>query len=153
MFFEKLNTFSLVWGRPFFSLFFAQVWSNPFYSTSIYSLNMNTLFFLLITLLLSSEMLVAFKASPTTALFSKRFLSSSTSLHESLFDFTVKDAKGAALPLSSFKGKKAILIVNVASKWGLTRSNYEELVALYSKYSKDGLEIIAFPCNSFGAQG
>jgi len=34
----------------------------------------------------------------------------------------------------------------------LTKRNYEELIALYDKYSDQGLEILAFPCNKFGAQ-
>ena len=36
--------------------------------------------------------------------------------HSSIFDFTVDDIKGNPVPLSSFKGKKAYLITNVASQ-------------------------------------
>jgi glutathione peroxidase-family protein len=36
--------------------------------------------------------------------------------------------------LSAYKGKKAYLIVNVASKWGLADQNYSEMQQLYSKY-------------------
>merc|ERR1711924_451469 len=35
---------------------------------------------------------------------------------------------------------------------GLTAQNYKELNTLYDKYSGEGLEILAFPCNQFGAQ-
>ncbi|XP_062074291.1 probable phospholipid hydroperoxide glutathione peroxidase isoform X2 [Humulus lupulus] len=73
--------------------------------------------------------------------------SSTTSIH----DFTVKDAKGNDVDLSIYKGK-ALLIVNVASQCGLTNSNYTELSQLYQKYKDQGLEILAFPCNQFGAQ-
>jgi glutathione peroxidase len=47
------------------------------------------------------------------------------------------------------KGKKAYLIVNVASQCGLTERNYDQLNQLYEKYASQGLEIIAFPCNNF----
>ncbi|XP_062074290.1 probable phospholipid hydroperoxide glutathione peroxidase isoform X1 [Humulus lupulus] len=69
----------------------------------------------------------------------------------SVHDFTVKDAKGNDVDLSIYKGK-ALLIVNVASQCGLTNSNYTELSQLYQKYKDQGLEILAFPCNQFGAQ-
>lgn len=45
------------------------------------------------------------------------------------------------------KGKKAILIVNVASNCALTDQNYEGLVDIYNQYKKMGLEIIAYPSN------
>ncbi|KAL5551653.1 hypothetical protein UlMin_001829 [Ulmus minor] len=69
----------------------------------------------------------------------------------SIYDFTVKDAKGNDVNLGTYKGK-ALIIVNVASQCGLTNSNYTELNQLYEKYKNQGLEILAFPCNQFGAQ-
>lgn len=74
-----------------------------------------------------------------------------TSAPKSVHDFTVKDAKGNEVDLSSYKGK-ALLIVNVASQCGLTNSNYTELAQLYQKYKDHGFEILAFPCNQFGNQ-
>ncbi|KAJ4712137.1 Glutathione peroxidase [Melia azedarach] len=68
---------------------------------------------------------------------------------ESIYDFTVKDAKGQDVNLSAYRGK-VLLIVNVASKCGMTNSNYMELNQLYEKYKDQGLEILAFPCNQFG---
>ncbi|CAL1401086.1 unnamed protein product [Linum trigynum] len=68
---------------------------------------------------------------------------------ESVYDFTVKDAKGNDVSLSIYKGK-VVLIVNVASKCGMTNSNYTELNDLYRKYKDQGLEVLAFPCNQFG---
>lgn len=45
------------------------------------------------------------------------------------------------------------IIVNVATKWGATDRNYRQLVALYEKHAeKNGLRILAFPCNQFGNQ-
>ncbi|XP_022845506.1 probable glutathione peroxidase 8 [Olea europaea var. sylvestris] len=69
----------------------------------------------------------------------------------SVFDFTVKDANGNNVDLSMYKGK-ILLIVNVASKCGMTNSNYTELNQLYEKYKDQGLEILAFPCNQFGEE-
>ncbi|KAI5655501.1 hypothetical protein M9H77_32688 [Catharanthus roseus] len=70
---------------------------------------------------------------------------------QSVFEFTVKDAKGNDVDLSIYMGK-VLLIVNVASKCGMTNSNYVELNQLYEKYKEQGLEILAFPCNQFGEE-
>ncbi|KAH1223365.1 putative phospholipid hydroperoxide glutathione peroxidase [Glycine max] len=70
---------------------------------------------------------------------------------KSVHDFTVKDARGNDVNLADYKGK-VLLLVNVASQCGLTNSNYTELNQLYEKYKGKGLEILAFPCNQFGAQ-
>ncbi|XVE53520.1 hypothetical protein DITRI_Ditri03aG0009700 [Diplodiscus trichospermus] len=70
---------------------------------------------------------------------------------KSLHNFTVKDIDGKNVSLSKFKGK-ALLIVNVASRCGLTTSNYSELSHIYEKYKTQGFEILAFPCNQFGGQ-
>ncbi|XP_073014105.1 probable glutathione peroxidase 2 [Typha latifolia] len=70
---------------------------------------------------------------------------------ESIYDITVKDIKGEDVSLSTYSGK-VLLIVNVASKCGLTNSNYKEMNVLYEKYKSKGFEILAFPCNQFGSQ-
>lgn len=64
--------------------------------------------------------------------------------------FKMKTIEGKDVDLSEYKGK-VVLIVNVASKCGLT-PQYEQLQALHEKYGKDGLAILGFPCNQFGAQ-
>tara|TARA_R110002073_G_scaffold239285_1_gene400580 strand:+ start:83395 stop:84099 length:705 start_codon:yes stop_codon:yes gene_type:complete len=52
--------------------------------------------------------------------------------------------------LETYRGS-VVLMVNVASACGLT-PQYEGLEALYRKHKKDGLVIIGFPANDFGAQ-
>ncbi|KAF0124331.1 MAG: glutathione peroxidase [Elusimicrobia bacterium] len=69
---------------------------------------------------------------------------------KTVYDFTVRDARGADHPLSGLKGKVA-LVVNVASNCGFT-PQYEGLEELHKKYGKLGLEVIGFPCNQFGGQ-
>jgi glutathione peroxidase len=61
--------------------------------------------------------------------------------------FTMKSLDGKDVDLSKYQGK-VVMIVNVASKCGLT-PQYEQLQALHEKYSKDGLAILGFPCNQF----
>ena len=67
-----------------------------------------------------------------------------------LYDFSLLDIDGNALNLSQFKGKP-VLLVNVASKCGLT-PQYEALQALYREYQGDGLVVLGIPCNQFGGQ-
>jgi glutathione peroxidase len=67
-----------------------------------------------------------------------------------LYDFSQKTIDGAQRTLSDYRGK-AVLVVNVASKCGLT-PQYAGLQKLYEEYRDDGLEILGFPCNQFGAQ-
>jgi glutathione peroxidase len=65
-------------------------------------------------------------------------------------DFTVTTSDGANLSLEAYKGR-VLLIVNVASKCGLT-PQYEGLEALYRDDKDRGLEVLGFPCNQFGGQ-
>ncbi|KAK9067976.1 hypothetical protein SSX86_012087 [Deinandra increscens subsp. villosa] len=77
--------------------------------------------------------------------------SMATQSKQSVYDFTVKDAKGQEVDLSKYRGK-VLLIVNVASQCGFTNSNYPELTTLYQKYKDQGLEILGFPSNQFNGQ-
>jgi len=70
--------------------------------------------------------------------------------YKKIYDITVKDIKGNDVNLADYKGK-VLLIVNVASKCGLT-PQYEALEDLYQKYQEQGLVILAFPCNQFLGQ-
>lgn len=69
---------------------------------------------------------------------------------DSALDFTMQNIRGEDVPLSTYRGK-VVLIVNVASKCGLT-PQYEGLQALYEKYSERGLAILGFPANNFAGQ-
>ncbi|MDR2027203.1 MAG: glutathione peroxidase [Prevotellaceae bacterium] len=65
-------------------------------------------------------------------------------------DFTVQTIDGKEFPLSKLKGKK-VLVVNVASKCGLT-PQYKQLQELYDKYGKGNFTVIGFPANNFREQ-
>ena len=66
------------------------------------------------------------------------------------YDFSATTPDGGELSLSEYAGK-VLLIVNVASKCGLT-PQYEGLEALYRDDKDRGLEILGFPCNQFKEQ-
>lgn len=65
-------------------------------------------------------------------------------------NFKMNRLNGEAAELKNYEGK-VVLIVNVASKCGLTKQ-YKELEALHEKYADKGLAILAFPANEFGKQ-
>jgi glutathione peroxidase len=68
----------------------------------------------------------------------------------SIQEFTLNSIDGSPVPLSTYKGKIA-LVVNVASQCGYT-PQYEGLEALYKKYKDKGFVILGFPANNFGGQ-
>ena len=67
-----------------------------------------------------------------------------------IYDFKVEDINGKIFDFATLKGKK-ILIVNTASKCGLT-PQYKDLQLIYEKYSAKNFIIIGFPANNFGKQ-
>jgi glutathione peroxidase len=67
-----------------------------------------------------------------------------------LSDFSAKRLLGGNQPLSEFAGK-VVLVVNVASKCGLT-PQYEGLEALYEELGSQGFVVLGFPCNQFSEQ-
>lgn len=73
-----------------------------------------------------------------------------TSKPDSIYGFKVKDIDGKVVSLDKFKGK-VLMVVNVASKCGLT-PQYKGLQALYEEKKADGLVILGFPANNFGSQ-
>ena len=62
----------------------------------------------------------------------------------------LKDIKGKDTTLKAYEGK-VLLVVNVASKCGLT-PQYDGLESLYQKHKGKGLVVLGFPCNQFGGQ-
>ncbi|MBN2984075.1 MULTISPECIES: glutathione peroxidase [Cohnella] len=68
----------------------------------------------------------------------------------SIYDFTVTTIRGKETTLAEYKGK-ALLIVNTASKCGLT-PQYEGLQKLYEQFKDEGLVVLGFPCNQFKEQ-
>jgi glutathione peroxidase len=67
-----------------------------------------------------------------------------------LRDFRARSIDGQERSLGEFEGKVA-LVVNVASKCGLT-PHYAGLQKLYESYQRRGLEVLGFPCNQFAGQ-
>jgi len=74
----------------------------------------------------------------------------STTSSPSIYDFEALGIDGRPVPLSSFKGR-ALLIVNTASACGFT-PQFAGLEELHKAYGPQGLVVLGFPCNQFGAQ-
>lgn len=68
----------------------------------------------------------------------------------SIADFSAKLPNGEEISLADKVGK-VLLVVNTASRCGFT-PQYDGLEALYRKFGEQGFEVVAFPCNQFGAQ-
>ncbi len=68
----------------------------------------------------------------------------------SLYDIPVHTLNGDPSSLGSLAGK-TLLVVNVASKCGLT-PQYEGLERLHERFADEGFAVVGFPCNQFGGQ-
>ncbi|MEY2399081.1 MAG: glutathione peroxidase [Actinomycetota bacterium] len=68
----------------------------------------------------------------------------------SLKEIPLKTLHGEPTSLADYEGK-ALLVVNVASKCGLT-PQYTGLEAMHEKYASRGFSVIGVPCNQFGGQ-
>jgi len=66
------------------------------------------------------------------------------------YDFSAKEMDGKDIKMEEYKGK-VILVVNTASKCGLT-PQFKGLEELYEEYKEKGFEILGFPCNQFANQ-
>ena len=67
-----------------------------------------------------------------------------------IYDIHIKDSSSKEVSMSKFEGK-TLLIVNVASKCGLT-PQYKGLQSLYEEYKDRNFVVLGFPCNQFGGQ-
>jgi glutathione peroxidase len=68
----------------------------------------------------------------------------------STHDFNAKTIDGQNKKLAEYRGK-VLLVVNVASKCGLT-PQYEGLEQVYRRFHDRGFEVLGFPCNQFAGQ-
>jgi glutathione peroxidase len=68
----------------------------------------------------------------------------------SIYDVQIGRLDGQPLDLSDYKGK-AVLVVNVASKCGLT-PQYTALESLQNRFADRGFSVLGVPCNQFGGQ-
>lgn len=66
------------------------------------------------------------------------------------YQFRAKTLQGKEISMDEYKNK-LILVVNTASKCGLT-PQYKGLEKLYTQYENEGLVILGFPCNQFANQ-
>jgi glutathione peroxidase len=66
------------------------------------------------------------------------------------YQFSAKSLQGKEIAMDTYKGK-TILVVNTASKCGLT-PQFEGLENLYRKYKDKGFVVLGFPCNQFANQ-
>lgn len=68
----------------------------------------------------------------------------------SFYDYSAKNMDGKDIKMEEYEGK-VVLVVNTASKCGLT-PQFTELEQLYKEYKDKGLEILGFPCDQFAKQ-
>lgn len=71
-------------------------------------------------------------------------------MNSKIYEIPVRTIDGDDATLADFQGK-VLMIVNVASKCGLT-PQYESLQKAYAEYAGKGLEILGFPANNFLGQ-
>jgi glutathione peroxidase len=71
-------------------------------------------------------------------------------MHQDILNTEITTIDGEHITLEKYQGK-VILVVNVASKCGLT-PQYEQLENIQKAWEKDGFVVLGFPCNQFAGQ-
>ena len=71
-------------------------------------------------------------------------------MESEFYQYSAKTLQGREITMNAYKGK-TVLVVNTASKCGLT-PQFEGLEKLHQKYKDKGLVILGFPCNQFANQ-
>ena len=66
------------------------------------------------------------------------------------YDLSATKMNGRKVSMEEYRGK-VVLVVNTASKCGLT-PQFTELEELYNEYKDNGFEVLGFPCNQFAKQ-
>ena len=102
---------------------------------------------LLVSLVLWAQMLSAAPAAPAASTKPAAAKPAAAKAAPSILDFEMKRIDGSLQKLSDYKGK-VLLIVNTASKCGLTYQ-YEGLQKLYDAYAGQGFAVLGFPANNF----
>lgn len=85
-----------------------------------------------------------------TALFAGNFDPAKAPTYDTIYPFSMADIDGHKVDFAKYKGK-VLLIVNVASKCGLT-PQYTQLEQVYEAHKADGLLVLGFPANNFMGQ-
>ncbi|OII72885.1 glutathione peroxidase [Cryptosporidium ubiquitum] len=70
---------------------------------------------------------------------------------KSVYSYTLRTLEGNPFPMENLKGK-VVMVTNVASKCGYTKSYYKQMVRIYSVFAPLGLEIIGLPTREFMGQ-
>lgn len=60
------------------------------------------------------------------------------SIAESFFDLKAKDIDGNVVNFHEYQNNKVIMIINVASEWGLTNMSYKDMISLHEELSSQG---------------
>ncbi|KAL7072581.1 hypothetical protein ACQ4LE_007792 [Meloidogyne hapla] len=76
---------------------------------------------------------------------------STNTMTNTIYNFEAKDIDGKDVKMDIYKGR-VVLMVNVASECGFTKTNYPQMKVLLEKYKDQGLSVACFPCNQFNGQ-
>lgn len=69
----------------------------------------------------------------------------------SFYDLSAVDIDGQTVSFEQYRGQ-VLLVVNVASKWGHTKTAYTHMADMQKRLKSRGFEVLGFPCNQFGGQ-